>query len=133
MRKRRDSGFTLVEIMIVIAIMGALLGILLPSYTHAMAQGKLSACKSNLKNLSTAIETYRNDYGGQAPPMMRSLAPTYLAVLPTCPSRGETYSRSVSDDAPDSYVLFCRNWGHGELGLASNFPQYSPAVGMLEK
>lgn len=48
---RRHSGFTLVELMIVIGIVAILVSILLPSFTSARAQAKLTACEQNLRAL----------------------------------------------------------------------------------
>ena len=65
--KRRKKGFTLIELMIVIAIIAILAAVLVPNFMRAREASRLTACKSNLKSLSTAMETYSNDYDGMYP------------------------------------------------------------------
>ena len=66
-QKQRRGGFTLIELMIVIAIIAILAAILVPNFIRARAQGQLTACKSNLKNIGTAMEKYSTDWGGKYP------------------------------------------------------------------
>ena len=66
MRKKR-KGFTLIELMIVIAIIAILAAVLVPNFMRAREASRLTACKSNLKNISTAVETYSNDFDGVYP------------------------------------------------------------------
>jgi prepilin-type N-terminal cleavage/methylation domain-containing protein len=51
--KRRKKGFTLIELMIVIAIIAILAAVLVPNFMRAREASRLTACKSNLKSLST--------------------------------------------------------------------------------
>jgi prepilin-type N-terminal cleavage/methylation domain-containing protein len=65
--KRRKKGFTLIELMIVIAIIAILAAVLVPNFMRAREASRLTACKSNLKSLSTAMETYSTDFDGLYP------------------------------------------------------------------
>ncbi len=62
MRSRRCAGFTLVELLIVIAIVALLLSILLPSLSAARAMARSAVCKSNLRQLHIGNQTYTNDH-----------------------------------------------------------------------
>ena len=64
---RLRKGFTLIELMIVIAIIAILAAILVPNFIRARAQSQLTSCKSNLKNIGTALEMYFTDHNGQYP------------------------------------------------------------------
>lgn len=61
MRKIREKGFTLIELLVVISIIALLLSILMPALTKVKNQARVIVCKSNLKQLATALETYSAD------------------------------------------------------------------------
>ena len=128
------NGFTLIELMIVIAIIAILAAILIPNYTHARAQGIVTACKSNLKSIATATEMYGSDNVGRYPTNISQLNPQYLKAIPTCPSIGATtYSKGfVTVSNPDAFTIYCSGNNHGGVGDSSNYPQYTSAQGLLE-
>lgn len=64
---KRRKGFTLIELMIVIAIIAILAAVLVPNFMRAREASRYNACKSNLKNLSTAMEMYSSDFDGMYP------------------------------------------------------------------
>ena len=55
------KGFTLVEILIVIAILGVLAGLLFPVFARARESGRRASCASNLKQIGVAISLYASD------------------------------------------------------------------------
>lgn len=57
---KRMYGFTLIEILVVVAIIALLVAVLLPSLRRAREQAKVSACLSNLRALSIAVSAYLN-------------------------------------------------------------------------
>jgi|GEM_PF-1420290 len=61
------SGYTLLELLIVIGIISLLMSILLPSLKRSMDLAKAVSCKSNLRQLSVAIQTYRIENNGWLP------------------------------------------------------------------
>ena len=69
--KRR--GFTLVEVLVVIAIIGTLVGLLLPAIQSARDAARISACKSNLRQFGVAMHNYETS-SRQLPPGYRYVA-----------------------------------------------------------
>jgi len=60
----RKSGFTLVEIMIVVAIIGLLAAIAVPAFMKARNNARKSVCQNNLRLIDSAKDNYATDYGG---------------------------------------------------------------------
>jgi prepilin-type N-terminal cleavage/methylation domain-containing protein/prepilin-type processing-associated H-X9-DG protein len=85
-------GFTLIELLVVISIIALLLSILMPALSKVKEQARIVVCKSNLKQLSVAIDTYRVDYNGKAP---ISLGGRSMWMFQLAPYMGE--SKYVDD------------------------------------
>ncbi len=63
----RKSAFTLIEVLVVIAIISILAAILFPVFARAREQARRASCISNLKQMGLAIALYRGDYDGNNP------------------------------------------------------------------
>ena len=95
-RKSRKA-FTLVEIMIVVAIIGILIAIAVPGFVQARTTSRMRACQENLHKIDGAKEQWaleENKNVGDTP-TQAELAPTdgtgYIRRWPTCPAAG-TYT-----------------------------------------
>lgn len=67
MRKNRSQGFTLVEILIVVVILGILAAIVVPQFTNASQQAIKGALASQLQTINSQVELYRVQNAGNLP------------------------------------------------------------------
>jgi general secretion pathway protein G len=111
----KQRGFTLIEMMIVVAIIAILVSIVVPNFIRARAQAQTAACEANLKEIATAIELYQTDNdqypaSGTVDGTNTALQP-YLKQIPVDPVAGPgqyyTYTVTNPDTGTASYVIVC--------------------------
>jgi prepilin-type N-terminal cleavage/methylation domain-containing protein/prepilin-type processing-associated H-X9-DG protein len=64
---RRKQAFTLIELLIVIAIIGVLMGLLMPTISSAREQARRATCTANLRNIGAALAAYAADHDRKLP------------------------------------------------------------------
>ena len=96
---KKDAGFTLVELMIVLAIIGVLLTVAIPSFVGAVRQAREAVLKEDLHVLRSAIDSYTADKQ-KAPQSLDDLVTDgYLKEIPLDPMTRarDTWQTSASD------------------------------------
>jgi prepilin-type N-terminal cleavage/methylation domain-containing protein/prepilin-type processing-associated H-X9-DG protein len=131
---RARSGFTLVELLVVIGIIALLIAILLPALSKAREQSRRTACMSNLRSLGQAMFLYANAFKDRLPngnppgkwisydganQMMVTFARDYVATpgvfhCPTDrdpePSSIDTADALLPNSARVSFEFYCLYW-----------------------
>lgn len=101
--RKDERGFTLVELMIVMTIIGILASIAIPSYIRSVQKAKEAVLREDLHTMRTAIDSYTVDKE-KAPQSLDDLVQAgYLKSIPNDPmtSRNDTWITSESDTMTD--------------------------------
>jgi len=122
-KDHRSPGFTLIEMLTVISIIGLLVGMLLPALSGAREKGRQIACQSNLHQLGVAILVYAGDYQNHTPPAFQI-------------ENGSTitwYSLLISNSYATSKIFQCpddrRNYTSTASCSPTNARSYAAVVG----
>ena len=101
MMKKGNKGFTLVELMVVVVIIGVLTAIAVPIYNNATEKAKLNAIAANLRIINGAIGQYQANNNGSNPNKTQLNA--YIQEWPENPSEVE-YDVETFEDTFQGYV-----------------------------
>lgn len=90
---RNEKGFTLIELMVVILIIGILVAIAVPIFNQARASAWQRTCQANLRTMDGALQTWAADNPGTNYPQTQAavldanstLIPNYIKAEPHCP------------------------------------------------
>jgi prepilin-type N-terminal cleavage/methylation domain-containing protein len=120
-RKNKKAGFTLVEIMIVVAIIGLLAAIAIPNFVRARTTAQANACINNLRQIDSAKQQWALEtrQATNATPVVSDIAPylgrsgavTVITTTLVCPAGGTTanfassYTINSVSEAPTCQIL----------------------------
>ena len=115
MRKMNKKGFTLVEIMIVVAIIGLLAAIAIPNFVKARQRAVWTSCYANLKQIDGSKQIWAIDSAAtdnQACDLADNLVQDYIKRIPRCQG-ATTYTAGALDAFPS-----CSS--HGSISAVEN-------------
>ena len=140
---RKQGGFTMVELSIVITVIAVLATIIIPKMSLSRSRAELAACKNNLTAIAKAAEMYATNNNGAYPATTKLRQGTgtlitqgYIRFL-LCPSDKTSdpaaagYSYYYICDSPSHYYVYCRYGNHTAAGVPINFPKFDTSLGGL--
>lgn len=117
---KKEKGFTLIELMVVVLIIAILVAIAVPVFNVARSSAQRRTCQANLRTMDGAIQTYNADQDDW-PTSTGDLSPEYVKEIPTCPSGDidgagldENYQFHAAVGTTSPYVT-CPNDDEGDV------------------
>ena len=107
--KKRELGFTLIELMIVVAIIGILAALALPKFAQLVEKSREAATKGNLNSMRSAISIYYGDKEGIYPGILDCSATSdfskYLETIPPVKATHSGIGSGTVDSPSGTMVL----------------------------
>ncbi len=104
---RSLPGFTLVELLVVVSIVGVLMSLMLPSMGKVREDARRTVCVANLKSVGTGLFSYSADHAGKAPPIMAPLGTTAPRTLLSRSGQAVNMGLLHPEAIQDPRVFFC--------------------------
>jgi prepilin-type N-terminal cleavage/methylation domain-containing protein/prepilin-type processing-associated H-X9-DG protein len=146
MKRHSQSGFTLVELLVVIGIIALLISILLPALNRAREEANMIKCASNLRAIGQGISNYEANFGGVLPASnfyvgLSISGGPYGVQTPATPTSGYVHwssylfgSRTVDQYDPAYFstqgwgIFQCPSLPNGGLPPANTYPANSDGL-----
>lgn len=110
--KKAQKGFTLIEIMIVVAIIAILAAIAIPNFIAYRKTSQENSCKANREQIRTACEAYyikNGSYTTSLADLTAKARGQFMKVLPKCPGSG---SYEIKTDTDVGIKVTCSDTTH---------------------
>jgi len=113
-RFREEQGFTLIELMVVILIIGILVAIAIPVFNNARESAYQKTCQASLRTIDGAIQTFRADNNNWPANVTALVNDGYLKSGPECPKDGAALTIVSTGTASGYPEAQCPNYHDDE-------------------
>ncbi|MCP4610805.1 MAG: prepilin-type N-terminal cleavage/methylation domain-containing protein [Planctomycetes bacterium] len=128
--KAKRSGFTLVEILIVVVILGILAAIVIPQFTEASTEAKLSSLCTDLQTLRSQIELYKIQHN-DVPPTFAAFTAQMTGQTDITGAVGTDYGPYVQKIAVNQFNNLATLDNTGTIGDNVGGWEYNQATGQI--
>jgi len=102
---RGPNGFTMIELMIVVSIIGILATLAVPSYQSSVVKAKEAALRQDLSTIRDVLDQHKADHGKYPPSLSALMGAGYLRGIPKDPFTGATTTwQEISDPVEGGVV-----------------------------
>ena len=122
MSRRTKSGFTLIELPVVIAIIAILAAILFPVFAQAREKARTISCLSNMKQLGTAFTMYLQDYDEMVLPRYNACPSTGPAATPDAET---LWTYTIQPYVKNTQLFVCPSAVNSKYGDTWNLRSYN--------
>jgi len=120
-RHSRQKGFSLLELLIVVVVIGLLASIAIPGLMNGLHRGRQKRTMSDLRTIATALDAYAVDHGhypsgeGTAALLIQPLSTHFMRLVPTTDGWDHVirYAKLDPVDTGEDYIL----WSLGRDGI----------------
>ena len=120
------GGYSLVELMIVVAIIGILVALAVPSFQHSAVKAREAALKQNLQTIRTVLDQHYADKGVYPPSLETLVEAGYLRQVPVDPFTGTAEAWVIEfEQNPDEGVSGVFDIHSGSDAVSTNGTPYN--------
>ena len=110
--KKKKKGFTLLELLVVLAILAILIAIAIPVYKNQKEKAAITAHNANVRVLETAVESYRQDHSELPGDLQDLVKGEYIKSVPKVPASNHQDLKGVK-----SYLIENEKIKPGEVDI----------------